>query len=84
MQQGQPIFNLSASFQKEKSGGLHHQDTTMPDVPSPDELEPETEVRRRFAEEMPKNLRDQFIAPRPIELRAVEGRHWGSSGPSAP
>lgn len=84
MQQGHPIFNLSASFQKEKSRGLHHQDSAMPGVPPPGELEPEAEVRRRFAEEMPKNLRDQFTAPRPIELRAVEGRHWGSSGPSAP
>lgn len=84
MQQGQPIFNLSASFQKVRRGGLHHQDTAMPIVPSPEELEPEADIRRRFADEMPKNLRDQFLAPRPIELRAVEGRHWGSSGPSAP
>lgn len=82
-QQGTSILNLTASFQKRRQG-FHHQDADFPDVPGPDNLEPEAEVRRRFAAQMPENLRAQFIAPRPIELRAVEGRHWGSNAPSDP
>lgn len=82
-QQGQPILNFTASFHKLKSG-LHHQESAIPDVPMPEELEPEAEVRMRFVAQMPEEFRAQFIAPRPIELRAVEGRHWGSAEPSAP
>ena len=49
-QQGRPILNLTASFQKYEDG-LHHVDSPMPDVPPPEELEPEVEVRRRYAEQ---------------------------------
>lgn len=82
-QSGQPILNFTASFQKERQG-FHHQEPTMPKVPMPDELESEAAVRMRFVSQIPEESRAQFIAPRPIELRAVEGRHWGSSEPSEP
>ncbi len=74
-QQGRPILNLTASFQKHEDG-LHHSDSPMPDVPPPDELEPEVDVRRRFAEQARPEARHHFLAPRPVEMRAVEGRHW--------
>ncbi len=45
-QQGRPILNLTASFQKHEEG-LHHVDSVMPVVPPPEELEPEVDVRRR-------------------------------------
>ncbi|MEY4055051.1 MAG: hypothetical protein RL519_386, partial [Pseudomonadota bacterium] len=74
-QQGRPILNLTASFQKHEDG-LSHRDAAMPDVPPPEELEPEADVRRRFAEQARPEARHHFLTPRPVEMRAVEGRHW--------
>jgi acyl-CoA thioesterase-2 len=82
-QQGRPILNLTASFQKQQEG-LHHLDAEMPDVPGPEELEPETVVRRRFAEQARPEARHHFLAERPVEMRAVEGRHWMNPKPAPP
>ena len=82
-QQGRPILSLTASFQKLETG-LSHRDAVMPEVPGPDELESEMIVRQRFAAQANPELRHIFLQPRPIELRAAEGRHWASSEPSAP
>ncbi len=82
-QQGRPILNLTASFQKQQEG-LHHLDAEMPDVPGPEELEPETVVRRRFADQARPEARHHFLAERPIEMRAVEGRHWMNPKPAPP
>jgi acyl-CoA thioesterase-2 len=82
-QQGRPILNLTASFQRHEEG-LHHIEAKMPDVAPPEELEPEVEVRRRFAETARPEARQHFLAPRPIEMRAVEGRHWTNPKPAPP
>ena len=82
-QQGRPIFNFKASFQKLEEG-LSHQDCPMPEVVGPDELPPEAELRRAFAERADPSQRHLFLQPRPIELRAVEGRHWINEGPAPP
>lgn len=82
-QQGRPILNLTASFQKHEDG-LHHVDAEMPDIPPPEELEPEVEVRRRFAEQARPEMRHFFLQPRPVEMRAVEGRHWMNPQPAPP
>ncbi|WP_296681244.1 acyl-CoA thioesterase II [Novosphingobium sp.] len=74
-QQGRPILNLTASFQKLEQG-LHHADAVMPDVPPPEELEPEAAVRLRFADQARPEARHHFLSPRPVELRGVENRHW--------
>ena len=82
-QQGRPILNLTASFQRHEAG-LHHIDAVMPDVPAPEDLEPEAEVRRRFADQARPEARHHFLAPRPVEMRAVEGRHWMNPQPAPP
>ncbi len=82
-QQGRPILNLTASFQKHEVG-LHHIEATMPDVPGPEELESEVEVRRRYAEHAQPAARHHFLAARPVEMRAVEGRHWMNPKPAPP
>ncbi|MDE2435428.1 MAG: acyl-CoA thioesterase II [Sphingomonadales bacterium] len=82
-QQGRPILNLTASFQKQEQG-LHHVDAPMPDVPPPESLESETVVRRRFADQARPEQRHHFLAPRPVEMRAVEGRHWTNPKPAPP
>ncbi len=82
-QQGRPILTLTASFQKHEQG-LHHVEAAMPDVPPPEELETEAEVRRRYAEKAMPEARHHFLSPRPIELRGVEGRHWMNPVPAPP
>ncbi|MFN3516142.1 MAG: acyl-CoA thioesterase [Novosphingobium sp.] len=82
-QEGRPILNLTASFQRHEEG-LHHIDAEMPDVPPPEELEPEAMVRRRYAEQARPEARHHFLSPRPVEMRAVEGRHWMNPQPAAP
>lgn len=78
-QQGQPILNLIASFQKPQEG-LSHQEAVMPAVPPPEELEPDAVLRRRFAEHLPDGLiKSLMLRPRPIDVRSVEPRNWQSS-----
>ena len=50
----------------------------MPDVPSPDELPSEAEIRERVLPMMPEPVRRYYERERPIELRPVEyGRYLG-------
>jgi acyl-CoA thioesterase-2 len=83
-QQGQPILNLIASFQKPQEG-LAHQAAVMPEVPPPEDLEPDAAIRRRFAATMPEGpLRNLMLRPRPIDIRSVEPRNWQSSDKREP
>ena len=70
IQHGRAIFNMSASFQVEESGFEHQ--FPMPDVPGPEELEPEIEIRRREAHRIPEPWREIFVRERAIEVRPVE------------
>ncbi len=70
IQHGRAIFNMSASFQVDESGFDHQ--VPMPDVPGPEELEPEIEWRRREAHRIPEAWRPIFVRERPIEVRPVE------------
>lgn len=74
MQRGTPILSMSASFQREE-GGLHHQDT-MPEVPPPEELKGEQELRRERVDEIPEPMRRLLTRQRPIEMRPCEQRGW--------
>ena len=74
MQQGQPILNMAASFQAPEEG-LRHQDA-MPDVPGPDELQSESELRREMVDEIPEKFRRHMLRGRPIEIRPVHPRSW--------
>ena len=76
IQHGQPIFIMSVSFHRYEEG-LSHQ-AKMPDVPSPDELPSEAEIRERVLPMMPEPVRRYYERERPIELRPVEyGRYLG-------
>jgi acyl-CoA thioesterase-2 len=74
MQKGQPILNMTASFQT-PSEGLHHQDA-MPDVPDPDALRSERELREQIRDQVPEKFRRFFLRARPIEIRPVNPRNW--------
>ena len=74
MQRGAPILNMACSLQLPEDG-LHHQDG-MPDVPAPDTLPSEAELRIRDATHLPEAQRMQVTRPRPIEIRPVFPRKW--------
>ena len=83
-QQGQPILNLLVSFQEPQEGPAH-QHARMPDVPPPEELVSDAQIRREVAERMPEGLAKQFmIRSRPIDFRSVEPRDWLDPRPRAP
>jgi len=82
-QQGKPILNLAASFHR-REAGVHHQDA-IPEVPPPEELPSELDLRARYAAQVSDPVRRaQMLTPRPIELRPVEKRHWMGGKPSEP
>jgi acyl-CoA thioesterase-2 len=75
-QDGQPILNLIASFQKPQQG-LAHQLPQLPDVPPPEELRPDAEIRREAAEQLPDGpMRRILLRPRAFDFRSVEPRDW--------
>jgi acyl-CoA thioesterase-2 len=70
IQHGQQIFNLAASFQVPEDG-VEHQDT-MPDVPGPDDVAPEEDMRKAFIDKLPPKMREMAMRPRPIEMRPID------------
>ncbi len=76
IQHGQAIFSMSVSFHVHEDG-LSHQ-FAMPDVPKPDTLPDEAELKERVWPMMPEPVRRYYERERPIELRPVEyGRYLG-------
>jgi acyl-CoA thioesterase-2 len=83
IQHGQAIFAMSISFHNDEPGGLEHQ-VKMPDVPRPEALPAESEVRERVLPMMPDPVRKYYERERPIELRPVEyDRYLGKKSDDA-
>lgn len=70
IQHGQAIFSMSASFQVEEEGFAHQ--AVMPDVPGPDELPSEEDVKAELLHRMPEPMRTYYERERPIDMRPVE------------
>jgi acyl-CoA thioesterase II len=70
IQHGHAIFSMSVSFHVVEEG-LSHQ-IKMPDVPNPDALPTEAEMKERVWPRMPEPVRRYYERERPIELRPVE------------
>jgi acyl-CoA thioesterase-2 len=82
IQHGHPIFSMAASFHADEPGFEHQ--AKMPDVPKPDELPSEAELRDRVMPMMPDPVRRYYERDRPIELRPVEfERYLGKKFPDA-
>ncbi|WP_375380794.1 acyl-CoA thioesterase [uncultured Sphingomonas sp.] len=81
-QQGQPILNMAASFQRPEEG-LAHQ-ATMPDVPPPEMLRTEMELRAAIADRLPERGKRFFLRPRAIEIRPCQPRSWFEPRPGDP
>jgi len=70
IQHGKQIFNLAASFQVREQGYEHQID--MPDVPGPDEVPSERELRERVISKLPPEVAKHFNRPRPVEIRPID------------
>jgi len=80
IQHGHAIFAMSVSFHGTEPG-LSHQ-VEMPNVPGPDQLPSDTEIRQRVLPIMPDPIRRYLERQRPIELRPVEfERYLGKKFP---
>ena len=84
-QEGKPILNLTASFQKPEDG-VEHDDVLMPDVPPPEDLRSDMEQRRHYADKagVTGTVRKLMLRPRPIEMRTSDKLHWMNSEPRPP
>jgi acyl-CoA thioesterase-2 len=82
IQHGQAIFAMSASFQVDE-GGFDHQ-APMPDVPGPDELPSEDDVKAELLSRMPEPMRTYYERERPIDMRPVEINRYLSREPMEP
>ncbi|MES2700522.1 MAG: acyl-CoA thioesterase II [Pseudomonadota bacterium] len=83
-QRGEPILNLTASFHLPQEG-MGHQEARMPQVPPPEELRPDAEIRREVAEQLPDGpLKRLMLRPRAIDFRSVETRDWLDPQKQAP
>jgi len=77
IQHGHAIFSMSVSFHDDEPG-LDHQ-LPMPDVPKPDALPSDAEIKERILPQLPEPVRRYYERERPIELRPVEfGRYVGN------
>ena len=70
IQHGHAIFSMSVSFHLSEPG-LNHQ-VKMPDVPKPDELPSDEELKDRIYPLLPEPARRYYERERPIEFRPVE------------
>ncbi|CBL44956.1 Acyl-CoA thiolesterase II [gamma proteobacterium HdN1] len=71
IQHGEAIFSMSASFHRAEKG-LEHQLSQMPDVPPPENLESEHQIRCRMANRIDERVRALFLQLRPIEIRPID------------
>jgi acyl-CoA thioesterase-2 len=78
-QQDKPILTLVASFHRREDGVSHA--AAMPDVPAPEELPDEADLRAQYAHLIPAEKREMMLRLRPIEQRPVEARHWMGAEP---
>ncbi len=79
-QHGHPIFSMLVSFHTHEEG-LTHQ-AQMPDVPPPEQLPTEKEVRAKYLPLLPEAVRRYYERERPIEMRPVEfDRYTGKKYP---
>lgn len=82
MQKGQPILNMACSLQVPEQG-LVHQDP-MPQVPAPETLKPERELRAEVIDKVPEKFRRQLLRGRAIEIRPTRPRDWFGNEKRAP
>ncbi|MDN3680440.1 acyl-CoA thioesterase II [Vibrio tapetis subsp. quintayensis] len=69
IQNGRPIFYLTASYHGEAEG--HEHQNTMPNVPGPENFASESELAAKISDYLPEQLRSIFCGEKPIQVRPV-------------
>lgn len=82
VQHGRAIFAMSASFHADEPGFEHA--APMPQVPPPESLPSEAEIKSGVLPLMPDPVRAYYERERPIELRPVEFRRYLDRAPLEP
>ena len=84
IQDGEAIFNCSVSFQKREEG-LSHQ-IPMPDLPGPEGLKNELEIREDISKDLTINKDDLplFLRKREVEMRPIEIYDYANPKKSPP
>ena len=82
IQNGQPIFVTSASFQKHEDGYDHQSE--MPKVPPPEALPSEEELQTLTSVHIPPNMKNYWARERPIEMRLVEMERYARRAKAPP
>ncbi|MBN3206326.1 acyl-CoA thioesterase II [Pectobacterium brasiliense] len=70
IQNGRPIFYMTASFQSHEEGFEHQ--NVMPNVTPPENLKSEQEIAQDMQHLLPPRFHDKFIQASPIEIRPVK------------
>lgn len=81
-QHGRAMFVMSVSFHKAEPGP-EHQDQ-MPNVPPPEALPSERDLKARLINELPEAMRKYWESERPIELRPVDVSRYFAREPRKP
>jgi acyl-CoA thioesterase II len=82
IQHGQAIFAMSVSVHADEPGFEHQ--AVMPDVPKPEDLPSDAEIKAAILPLMPAPVRAYYERERPIELRPVEFDRYLARGPREP
>lgn len=77
VQHGHAIFSLSCSFQVEEDG-LSHQKPMPEDVPPPEKLMSDRQLKEQYLHLAPENVRKYWERDRPIEMKPVSLTHYFS------
>jgi acyl-CoA thioesterase-2 len=78
IQHGQAIFSMAASFHRHEEGLIHQ--ANMPDVPQPEALPSEAELKEHLVGRLPEPLKAYWQHERPIEIRPVDLSRYTSPG----
>jgi len=76
IQHGHAIFTMAVSFHTDEAGFEHQ--VKMPDVPHPDSLPGDAEIKAQILPTLPEAVRRYYERERPIELRPVEFGRYSS------
>ncbi|MEM7292982.1 MAG: acyl-CoA thioesterase II [Pseudomonadota bacterium] len=74
IQHGKQILNISASFHADEEGWNHQH--SMPEAPNPAGLRSRREIQESVAHRVPEARREDFLRPRPIEIREVDPQDY--------
>lgn len=83
IQNGEAIFNMSASFHIIERG-FEHEQAEYPNVPPPEEVESEYDLRQQAAENIDERIRPALLQRRPIDIRPVNPRDFINPKPAKP